>query len=404
MELAKYNMNIVALCEITLSESGSLNDLEYSFFWSAKPEGEQRETGVGFDFKKHIVPKLTEMPRPVGDRIITMRLPLSKDNIATIISVYAPTMTNPGGNKEASYNKLASVLNGIPNTEKLLLIGDFNTRIGRDNDKWPLVMGKLGIEKCNANGELLLSLWSELELTVTNTMFKQKDERDTTWVHLRSRHWHMSNFIITRCPVNMDIHSTRAMRGANCWTRCWGQKWLSEYDKSTTGKGQVSRPSTTQQNEVPLARRVLTRRRTVLSSNGRRRKAQHQTRNGQLCSRSYTTQPRHIILASQTENIRNGSTPTIRSNKLYQQKNPSPPHSVANLEQCLQAATKTHPFTEVRLVGTERTGAAESCSQKQYEGFLPWTEGSVGTQEKGTCSQPRYTMTAQRWWWWWLWR
>ena len=38
----------------------------------------------------------------------------------------------------------------------------------------------------------------------------------------------------------------------------------------------------------------------MLSPNGRRRKTQHQTRNGQLCSRSCTTQPRHI-LASQTE-------------------------------------------------------------------------------------------------------
>ena len=26
------------------------------------------------------------------------------------------------------------------------------------------------------------------------------------------------DFIITRCPDKMDIHSTRAMRGANCWT------------------------------------------------------------------------------------------------------------------------------------------------------------------------------------------
>ncbi|KAK2177278.1 hypothetical protein NP493_608g00006 [Ridgeia piscesae] len=28
----------------------------------------------------------------------------------------------------------------------------------------------------------------------------------------------MINFIITRCRDEMDIHSTRAMRGANCWT------------------------------------------------------------------------------------------------------------------------------------------------------------------------------------------
>ena len=173
---------------------------------------------MGFAIKKDIVTKLTEMPRPVSDRIMTMRLRLSKDNFATIISVYAPTMTNPDENKEAFYNQLASVLSGIPRTDKLLLIGDFNARIGRDSDKWPLVMGKHGIGKCNSNGELLLALCSEFELIVTNTMFKQKDERKTTWMHPRSRHWHMIDFIITRCRYKMNIHSTRATRGANCWT------------------------------------------------------------------------------------------------------------------------------------------------------------------------------------------
>ena len=189
------------------SESGSLDDLEYSFFWSGKPEGERREAGVGFAIKKDIITKLTEMPRPVSDRIMTVRLPLSKDNFATIISVYAPTMTNPDENKEAFYNQLASVLSGIPRTDKLMLIGDFNARIGRENDKWPLVMGKHGIGKCNSNGELLLALCSEFELIVTNTMFKQKDECKTTWMHPRSRHWHMIDFIITRCRDKMDIHS-----------------------------------------------------------------------------------------------------------------------------------------------------------------------------------------------------
>ena len=69
------------------------------------------------------------MTRPVGDRIMTMRLPLSKDNFATIISVYAPTMANPDEYKEAFYNQLATVLSGIPRTDKLLLIGDFNAGI-----------------------------------------------------------------------------------------------------------------------------------------------------------------------------------------------------------------------------------------------------------------------------------
>ena len=35
------------------------------------------------------------MPRPVSDKIMTMILTLSKDNFATMFSVYVPTMTNP---------------------------------------------------------------------------------------------------------------------------------------------------------------------------------------------------------------------------------------------------------------------------------------------------------------------
>ena len=62
MELAKYNIDIAALCETRFSESGSLNDLDYSFFWSGKPKGERREAGVGFAIKKDMVSALTEMP------------------------------------------------------------------------------------------------------------------------------------------------------------------------------------------------------------------------------------------------------------------------------------------------------------------------------------------------------
>ena len=87
-ELAKYNIDIAALCETRFSESGSLNHLEYSFFWRGKPEGERKEAGVGY---RH---KADRNARPVSDRIMTMRLPLSKDKFATIISVYAPRKTN----------------------------------------------------------------------------------------------------------------------------------------------------------------------------------------------------------------------------------------------------------------------------------------------------------------------
>ena len=155
--------------------------------------------------------KLTEMPHPVSDWIMTMRIPLTKDRNATIVSAYAPTMTNPEENKETLYSQLKGTLRYSPSTDKLLLIGDFNARIGRENDKWPSALGKYGIGKCYSNGELLLALCTEFDLIVTNTMFKQKVAHKTTRTHPRSRHRHMIDLIITRC-------STRTMRGANCGT------------------------------------------------------------------------------------------------------------------------------------------------------------------------------------------
>ena len=119
--------------------------------------------------------KLTEMPHPVIDRIMTMRIPLTKDRNATVVSTYAPTMANPEENKEAFYSQLKDTPRNISSTDKLVLV-----RIGRENDKWPSTLGKYGIEKCNTNGEFLLTVCTEFDLIVTHTMFIQKDAHNTT--------------------------------------------------------------------------------------------------------------------------------------------------------------------------------------------------------------------------------
>ena len=76
MELVKYTIDIAVLSETRFHASGSLNNLEYTLYWSGKLNGERREAGVGFAIKRDIVAKLTEMPHQVSDRIMTMRIRL----------------------------------------------------------------------------------------------------------------------------------------------------------------------------------------------------------------------------------------------------------------------------------------------------------------------------------------
>ena len=70
----------------------------------------------------------------------------------------------------------------------------------------------------NSNGLLLLSKCAEHELCITNTVFRQADKFKTTWMHPRSKQWHLVDYIIVRQSDLRDICITRAMRGAECWT------------------------------------------------------------------------------------------------------------------------------------------------------------------------------------------
>ena len=127
-------------------------------------------------------------------------------------------MTYADEEKEAFYQLLSDTIHATPKNDKLLLLGDFNARVGSNCTAWPSVLGPHGMGKENSNGLLLLTLCSEEELTITNTLFKQPEIHKATWMHPRSKHWHLIDFIITRRRDISDILITRAMRGADCWT------------------------------------------------------------------------------------------------------------------------------------------------------------------------------------------
>ena len=39
-----------------------------------------------------------------------------------------------------------------------------------------------------------------------------------SWMHPRSKHWHLIDYVITRAKDNHDVRVTKAMCGADCWT------------------------------------------------------------------------------------------------------------------------------------------------------------------------------------------
>ncbi|KAK2174515.1 hypothetical protein NP493_798g02007 [Ridgeia piscesae] len=86
-------------------------------------------------------------------------------------------------------------------------------------------------------------------------------------MHPRSGPWHLIDFIVTRCRDKMDIHSTRAMSGANGWT----DHQMLRSNVAFRIRQKHNRQGTSKPymlNTVPSAiRGVLSSRWTVLSPN-----------------------------------------------------------------------------------------------------------------------------------------
>ena len=68
----------------------------------------------------------------------------------------------------------------------------------------------------NSNGPRLLSLCSEQNVTITNTLFKLPDKHKTSWMHPRFKQWHLLDVIVRKSQIHETL-VTRVMRNANCW-------------------------------------------------------------------------------------------------------------------------------------------------------------------------------------------
>ena len=111
---------------------------------------------------------------PVSERIPRIRLK-SHIGFMSLIAVYAPT--NVPGNEEeteAFYQSLQSVVEQVPVRDMLLILGDFNARVGNDMSAWRGTLGRFGPAEQNENGVKLLDFCALNGLVITTTLFQHR--------------------------------------------------------------------------------------------------------------------------------------------------------------------------------------------------------------------------------------
>lgn len=177
-EMLKMKVNLCGLAEVRWEGQGHFttsngNTIVYS------GGDKQGQKGVAIWIQKEVADGIMGY-ETVSDRIMSVRLQAKPQNI-TIIQIYAPTTTAEEEEITAFYEEMQQVIKKTSKKDYLVVMGDFNAKVGKNYDKEKTI-GRYGLGERNEAGERLVNFCEDEELAVINTHFKKHPRRIYTWV------------------------------------------------------------------------------------------------------------------------------------------------------------------------------------------------------------------------------
>lgn len=155
--------------------------------------------GVGFLIKKKYKSNILNFTG-ISERVALLRMKFSEDPIS-LIQVYAPTEQSSEEEIDKFYNDLQKTHDLSDKT--VMVLGDFNARIGEPEVHEQLIMRKYGYGKRNKRGEKLIQYANEYKLSIINTYFKKSSNRRWTWISPDSKTKNEIDFILSNQPNNI---------------------------------------------------------------------------------------------------------------------------------------------------------------------------------------------------------
>ena len=223
--LRTHNISLCAMSETRWKGSGSIAQEDYVFLFSGLPETAPKSMyGVAFALN-------TDMQRCwkeagsyvdyINERMIKIRLQI-EGRVFNVVSVYAPTFRAQERDKEAFYEELRRVAQETNANEELIIMGDFNARVGTraldveadQEGASDLVLGDFGMNERNENGRLLVDFcrgYSRCPLRIMSTFYKHNTYG--TWQHNRTKQWHQIDHVLASRHTAALFTNVKVMAG-----------------------------------------------------------------------------------------------------------------------------------------------------------------------------------------------
>ena len=168
--LQKLNLDVVASQE-SWEKDGTTICVD-GYTWFGKPRSKQSnprgEGGVGFLIREWLVDEIEFISEVRYAESVWMKLRGGRGKEALYIGcIYMPTDCSSVSITDSVYEQLKEDVLGFRQKGRVVLLGDFNARVGKSGDIDD-VIGMFGEDTCNGNGTKLISLLNEMELVICN--------------------------------------------------------------------------------------------------------------------------------------------------------------------------------------------------------------------------------------------
>ena len=170
-ELERFRCDIVGIAETHRLGVEELQEGEYKIITPGREEGENRR-GVALVLSR-VAQKALIGYSPISERIILAKF-LSFTGELVVIQVYAPTSDADEKEHSSFYDQLQTTLNSVAtNKSCVMLLGDFNAKVGEVKCAADEVMGHFGFGRRNYRGKLHMNFCCINNLVIANNSFNR---------------------------------------------------------------------------------------------------------------------------------------------------------------------------------------------------------------------------------------
>ena len=157
-----------------------------------------------------------------GSRLLRIPLRLS-GRLCHVIAVYAPTFRASDVEKYTFYAQLGELAAQCKAQEELIILGDFNARVGTSSEDVgdadglggpEGIVGRFGLPELNDNGRLLLDFCRGQRgrpFRIMSTYYNHTQYG--TWQHQRTKLWHQIDHVIASAKSAQLFTDVRVMPG-----------------------------------------------------------------------------------------------------------------------------------------------------------------------------------------------